>query len=113
MTYHFPVTVKNGALTLRVPHYRGALMEVSIDGAYAGPIVFAPYTLTKTDLADGEHQVELKLIGTRQNGFAQLHHTQGIYFYQSPHSWRSEGDKWTYEYQFKKAGVLRAPDILE
>jgi len=113
VTYHFPVTVKNGALTLRVPHYRGALMEVSIDGAYAGPIVFAPYTLTKTDLADGEHQVELKLIGTRQNGFAQLHHTQGIYFYQSPRSWRTEGDKWTYEYQFKKAGVLRAPDILE
>ena len=113
VTYHFPVTVQGGSLTLRVPHYRGALTEVRIDGEYAGPIVFAPYTLTGSGLSDGEHQVELKLIGTRQNGFAQVHHTPGIYFYQSPQSWRSAGDRWSYEYQLKKAGVLKAPEILK
>ena len=59
----------------------------------------------------GEHDLSIRLYGTRQNGFAQLHHTQGVYFYQSPNSWRSDGDLWTYEYQFKKAGILKSPEL--
>ena len=57
------------------------------------------------------NEIVLKLYGTRQNGFAQLHHIPGIYFYQSPDSWRSVGDRWTYEYQFKPMGILKSPEI--
>lgn len=110
LLYHLRVRT-DGDFTLRVPHYRGGLLEVLLDGKPAGEIVYSPYELY-IPAAPGDHEVAVRLYGTRQNGFAQLHHTQGIYFYQSPNSWRSDGDLWTYEYQLKKAGILRSPELM-
>lgn len=107
--YSFPVR-SGGSFTLRVPQYRGGLVKVLVDGEDVGNIAFSPYGLTVRTEA-GEHNVALRLYGTRQNGFAQLHHTQGVYFYQSPNSWRSAGDLWSYEYRFKPAGILKSPEI--
>ena len=109
LIYSFKV-VSDGDFAVRVPQYRGGLIKVLVDGMEAGNIVFSPYELAvKADA--GEHLVQLRLYGTRQNGFAQLHHTQGVYFYQSPNSWRSAGDLWSYEYRFKPAGILKSPEI--
>ena len=98
------------SFTLRIPQYRGGLTEVLLDGERAGEIVYSPYELT-IRTCPGVHELGIRLYGTRQNGFAQLHHTQGVYFYQSPNSWRSDGDLWTYEYQFKRAGILTSPEL--
>ena len=108
--YSFRVR-SEGAFTVRVPRYRGGLVKVFVDGRDAGNIAFSPYTL-KIEAEAGEHLVEVRLYGTRQNGFAQLHHTPGVYFYQSPNSWRSAGDLWCYEYQLKQAGILKSPEIF-
>ena len=99
-----------GDFTVRVPQYRGGLVKILVDGKDCGNIAFSPYTL-RVRCVPGEHVVEWKLYGTRQNGFAQLHHTQGVYFYQSPNSWRSAGDLWSYEYRLKPAGILKSPEI--
>ena len=99
-----------GDFTVRVPQYRGGLIKVLVDGKDCGNIAFSPYALT-VHTQPGEHNLELKLYGTRQNGFGQLHHTQGVYFYQSPNSWRSAGDLWSYEYRFKPAGILKSPEV--
>ena len=107
--YKFTVRT-DGRFTVRVPRYRGGLIKVFVDGRDMGNIAFSPYSLD-VDCGPGEHYVMIRLYGTRQNGFAQLHHTPGIYFYQSPNSWRSAGDLWCYEYQFKPAGVLKTPEI--
>ena len=107
--YSFTVR-STGKFTIRVPRYRGGLVKVFVDGMDMGNIAFSPYT-KEIDMGGGEHYVTLRLYGTRQNGFAQLHHTPGIYFYQSPNSWRSAGDLWCYEYQFKPAGILKTPEI--
>lgn len=109
LEYSFPVR-SEGGFTLRVPQYRGGLVKVLVDGEDKGNIAFSPYSLT-VQAEPGEHLVTLRLYGTRQNGFAQLHHTQGVYFYQSPNSWRSAGDLWSYEYQLKPAGILKSPEI--
>ena len=108
--YHTTVRTQGG-LYLRVPHWRGGLVKVFVDGKDAGNIAFSPYMIQLPDLADGVHHVTFRLYGTRYNGFAQLHHTLGMYFYQSPNSWRSSGDLWTYEYQLKPAGILKSPQI--
>lgn len=100
-----------GGCSLRVPRYRGGLIQVFVDGKETGNIIFSPYCLQIPDLSAGEHEVTLLLYGTRYNGFAQLHHTPGVYFYQSPNSWRSGGDLWCYEYQFKPAGILKSPEL--
>ncbi len=99
------------SLTVRTPQFRGGLIKVFVDGNEVGAIAFSPYTVTASDLENKPHHVTLKFYGTRQNGFAQLHHTQGVYFYQSPNSWRSENDLWCYEYQFKPMGILKSPEI--
>ncbi len=108
--YRFTVETKN-TLTVRVPYFRGALIKVFVDGADRGNIAFAPYFLTVDGLVPGKHEVALRLYGTRQNGFGQVHHLQTLGFYQSPDSWRSTGDLWTYEYQFKPMGILKSPEL--
>jgi len=110
INYHFDVETK-GAFRLRIPAYRGGLVKVYADGEDKGNIAFSPYDIELGDLTPGKHRITLKLYGVRQNGFAQLHHTPGIYFYQSPNSWRSAGDMWVYEYQFKPMGILKSPEI--
>lgn len=109
LTYRTKVC-SEGDFTIRIPQYRGGLVKVFADGEDCGNIAFSPYSLT-VHAKPGEHDLELKLYGTRQNGFAQLHHTQGVYFYQSPNSWRSAGDLWSYEYRFKPAGILKSPEL--
>ena len=111
LQYHLEVEAPDGSLTVRVPHYRGGLIRVLVDGEDRGAIVFSPYTCTVTNLEPGRHRLTLRLFGNRQNGFAQLHHTPGITFYQSPDSWRSQGDLWRYEYCFKQLGILKSPEI--
>lgn len=109
LLYHFLVQT-DGDFELRVPRYRGGLVKVFVDGNDIGNIAFSPYRI-HVPCETGEHAVDIRLYGTRQNGFAQLHHTPGVYFYQSPNSWRSAGDLWCYEYQFKPAGILTSPEV--
>ena len=82
-----------------------------VDGKDEGRIAFSPYRLDIHGVDPGTHELTLRLYGTRINGFGQLHHTQGIYYYQSPNSWRSEGDLWKYEYEFKPMGILKSPEL--
>ena len=112
VTYLFDAAVgTDGVFSLRVPAYRGALIEVALDDERIGDIVFSPYRLTKTGVTPGNHRVALTLVGTRQNGFAQVHHVPGVWFYQNPDSWRSEGDLWSREYVLKPFGILRSPEL--
>jgi hypothetical protein len=110
LTYHLEFEAE-GDVKLRVPAYRGALIQATVDGKAAGPIIYSPYMLDIGELSPGKHRADLLLYGTRQNGFAQLHHEHGVYFYQSPDSWRSEGDLWRYDYQLKPAGIMKSPEI--
>ena len=109
LTYKFRITA-DGDFTLRIPRYKGALTKIYLDDQPAGSIVFSPYTL-KIPASEGVHELKIKLFQTRINGFGQLHHTPGVYFYQSPNSWRSADDLWTYEYQLKPAGILKSPEL--
>ncbi|MBQ2433335.1 MAG: hypothetical protein II266_02810 [Clostridia bacterium] len=109
LTYKFRVLTQ-GDFTLRIPRYKGALSRIYVDGADMGAIAFSPYAL-RIQAEKGVHEVSIKLYQTRINGFGQLHHTPGVYFYQSPNSWRSADDLWTYEYQLKPAGILKSPEL--
>ncbi len=109
LTYKFRI-LADGDFTLRVSRYKGALIKVYLDDQAVGKIAFSPYKI-KIPALRGIHEVKIKLFQTRINGFGQLHHTPGVYFYQSPNSWRSADDLWTYEYQLKPAGILKSPEL--
>ena len=109
VTYH--LTVETGPCILRIPHYRGALTRVWVDGKDMGPVIYSPYALRLEELKTGIHQIDIKLYGTRQNTFAPLHHLGSIPFSQGPDSWRSTHDLWNYEYCLAEKGIISSPRI--
>lgn len=113
MTYKFKADAKNGKITLRTTWYRGAVVEVKIDGEEKGNIIYPPYMLTVEGLADGEHDVEVTVYIHRYNSFGPLHLVNEKESWHGPGAWRSEDCDWTYEYVLRRTGILGAPAIID
>ena len=109
-TYRFEIEAE-GRIRIRVPKYRAALLKVSVDNQDVGKIAFAPYFVETEPLNPGKHIIEITCYGTRQNGFGQIHHEQGVFFSKNPDSWRSKGDLWLDEYQLLPSGILKTVEI--
>lgn len=111
LVYRLDVRTPGGTVTLRVPGYRGALLDVAADGRPVGRIAFSPYSLEIPGLAPGRHRIDIRIYGTRYNTFAQLHNADDTMEWFGPDSWRTVGDAWTTEYRFKPAGILKSPEL--
>ena len=74
-------------------------------------MIFPPYTVNIPDISAGEHILNLKLYGNRYNAFGPLHLTDRKEKWIGPEAWRSEDEKWSYEYVLKDIGVLTSPEI--
>lgn len=106
--YHFAAETSD-KLTVHANQYRGALIGVSIDGKRRGRIVYPPYNCTVEGLKPGMHDVTLTLFGNRVNGFGAVHLCDGNTRWFGPDGWRSSGDRFSYEYNLKKIGILKSP----
>ena len=114
VTYECPVTVEEeGEYALKVPHYRGTLMKVSLDGGEQSYLVYPPYQLSLGRLSAGEHLIRLTLFGHRRNGFGPVHLADLNQRWIGPGAWRSEGDSWCYDYVLCEEGVLSTPVLLK
>ena len=113
VSYVFDIETHGGALRLRVPQWRGALIAASIDGQDVGRIAFPPYSIETSPLPAGMHQICLKLFGTRANTFGPLHLADEKETWIGPGAWCSGGDAWTYEYRLKPFGILSSSQVEE
>ena len=113
VTYHIPVMTGGGALTLRSSQYRGALQKVSVDGGEEIPVIYAPYTVSLGQPAAGEHRIDLTLYGHRRNSFGPVHLADLAETWIGPNAWRSEDEKWCYDYRICEEGILSTPVITE
>ena len=112
ITYKIPVCMPcDGSITVHSSYYKGSLIGVSLDGAACGRIVLPPYNCVIENVAQGEHVLELTLFGNRHNSFGALHRVNEIDRWYGPNAWRSTGDNWSYEYNLKRAGILKSPII--
>ena len=113
ISYTGSVFLENdGDITLSVPHYRGALVGVSVDGERVGRIAFSPYTLDVKKLKKGKHKITFTLFGTRYNTFSSLHNLNADKkrVYIGPDFWRAEGNAFSYEYaSIRPLGILSSP----
>lgn len=91
--------------------YRGALVKVSIDGIVRGIIAYSPYRLNIDALPAGKHTVSLELFGNRYNSFGSLHNADANTWWIDAMVWRTEGDRWTYDYLVRDFGILAPPEI--
>ena len=112
-SYEIPFASNGGALTLAVPHYRGALIAVDLDGTRIGRIAFPPYLLPLGSPAAGKHRLTLSLSVSRQNGFGPLHNADEAHTWEGPGAWRTGGDKWTNSYRLTREGILTKPTVEE
>ena len=110
ITYKIPVTVKNNHLEVCTSFYRGALITASLDKKEFGKIIYPPYK-AETDAENGEHILSLKIFTNRFNQMGSVHLLDKEERWQGPDAWRGKGNRWSYEYVFKRTGILKTPEI--
>ncbi len=113
VSYSFTVNTKGGALSLRLPQYRAAVYECTLDGQRTTVGAFSPYSVIWRGVPAGEHKVEVKLYISRTNGFGHLHCADQKLSYASPGAWRTSGDSWCMEYRLHDEGLIASPLFYE
>lgn len=109
--YKLDVDVPEGNMTIEIPQYKGALVEVILDGKSKGNIIFSPYRLDCGYVTSGSHSIEFVLYGNRFNMFGQLHNSNRYEQYYGPNTWRTNNNSFSYEYQLRELGILTSPII--
>ena len=108
ITYHIEPKLPEGDYALFVSSYRGALVDVGMDGRHVGSVWRSPY---RQDLRweSGNKTLDLTLYGNRNNTFGQLH----LVYTDDWHiGYRSEEAEWSYEYILRPMGILKTPDVF-
>jgi hypothetical protein len=112
VTYHARLESADKILALEIGHFKTPLISVELGDQPLGKIAFAPYRLELPALEAGTHSLEITAFGNRVNTFGALHNVDPATLWYGPDAWRSEGIRWSEEYQLKPMGVLVAPRIL-
>lgn len=112
ITYKVPVETDGGTLAICASDYRGALISVKLDGNEAGKIIYPPYCIFKDNVKKGDHMVELTLFTHRYNTFGPVHLVNEKESWHGPGAWRSTGSNWSYEYNLRQIGIMKAPVII-
>lgn len=113
ITYRIPFASSGGSVRVQATMFRAPVLKVSADGQDAGYLAFSPYEVRLPDLAAGQHVLELTVFGSRVNTFGTVHNCNQAEFWYGPNAWRTVDDEWSYEYQWKPAGLLKAPVVKE
>ncbi len=112
VTCCIPVYTHGGKLRVTAPHYRGAAIRVALDGEDKGYIVYAPYQL-EMDAPAGEHELQLTVLGHRENAFGPVHNADAQAKWIGPDIWRTTGNVWTESYRLVSLGLLSVPLVEE
>ncbi len=99
-------------VTLHVPHFEAAVLEVFVDGESKGLIAYAPHKLSLGALSAGVHKIEIVCFGNRFNGFGTLHNANDEFRWYGPDAYRAGGTQWTDSYLVRPAGVLSRVNLL-
>lgn len=111
LEYQIPLEIKeDGVLSLDVTKFRVPLLSVRIDNGEKKKIAFSPYT-TELPVKKGIHTLKITVYGNRINTFGTLHSCNESEYWCGPNAWRTTGTSWSYEYQLKPVGILKAPEV--
>ncbi len=113
INYRIPFRSNGRALSLCVPHYRAAVLSVTLDGAPLGELAYPPYTMPLGTPEAGEHMLEITAYISRQNAFGHIHNADEKYKWLGPIAWRTEGDHWTDEFRLTTEGIISSPILTE
>lgn len=116
LDYHLnidvPAECDGDELQLHIAKYRGALLQVLMDGEEKGEILYPPYICSLGKATAGRHLVTLRLYVPRTNVFGPVHYCapwKCIYY--ETDVWQTKGELFSYGYSFSDEGVLEKPEI--
>ncbi|MDF7824502.1 hypothetical protein P4B35_10800 [Pontiellaceae bacterium B12227] len=99
--------------SVQFPFFKGALLEIFLNGELVAPVAFPPYELQLPRLdPEKGHVLTVRVYGNRVNAFGSVHNTdeqRNDWVRYGPLGYRSEGKDWAYEYQLRPMGLLTAP----
>ncbi|MBR7185434.1 MAG: hypothetical protein IKD37_07490 [Clostridia bacterium] len=113
VTYCLDFISNGGKVSLRVPHYKAAVLSVAVDGEKVATLAYPPYKLDLGRLSAGSHKLEITAYISRQNAFGPLHLSDMRVTWIGPSAWRSTGDSWTYAYNLYPEGITSAVELTE
>lgn len=108
LLYHCEVDFDEGEYVLEVDKFRCPVIVCFVDEKEVGTISIAPYRVHLGKL-NGKHRITLKAYGNRVNTFGCIHNSDDTTCWFSPDAWRTQGARFSYEYQLKRTGILSAP----
>lgn len=111
--YTIPFEAPEGSYGMQVSYFRAPLLKAAVDGGEWKQIAYAPYEISLGKLAAGPHKLEIVCFGNRFNGFGAVHCCDETIEWMGPNAWRTEGERYSYEYQLKRAGILKTPVIYK
>ncbi|ERS98527.1 hypothetical protein HMPREF1624_05311 [Sporothrix schenckii ATCC 58251] len=122
VTYEFAAVAGRRRTAVQVPRFAAPVLRVDVrtdgDGDNNAThsdahIAFPPYRVDLGDVPPGRTvTVAITAVGNRNNAFGALHLPDGLTKWYGPDSFRTNGDKWTYEYVLQDMGLLAAPRLL-
>ncbi|KAI5460781.1 hypothetical protein BGZ63DRAFT_357511 [Mariannaea sp. PMI_226] len=116
--YEFTIRGGPGRTAVQIPQFAAPLLRVEIDNKPAGPqglgkIAFQPHRLDLGNLDPArEYKLAITAVGNRDHAFGAVHLPEDLTKWYGPDAWRTNGDKWAYEYTIRKMGLLTAPRLL-
>lgn len=109
VTYEIPFVSDGSEYEVSATMFRSPLLSIAVDGKKVGRIAFSPYCCALGQVAVGEHVLEVTVYGNRVNTFGTVHNCNQTETWYGPNAWRTEAEEWSYEYQLKPAGLMKAP----
>ena len=110
--YNMSFTIeKAGDAIIQVPHFAGTALVMLVDGEEKGITAYSPNMLKIKNLTQGQHSLEIILLGNRFNGFGTLHNSNSEYMWYGPDSYRTQGDEWTDRYLLRPVGILSRVEV--
>lgn len=112
--YEFVATTGKNRTAVQVPRFSSPVLRVEVNNTEKTQLIaFPPYVVDLGDVPPSEDVVvAVTAVGNRNNAFGALHLPDGLTQWYGPDSFRTNGDKWTYEYTLQKMGLLAAPRLL-
>lgn len=109
--YTIPFEVPEGEFGMQASYFRAPLLKAAVDGGEWQQIAYAPYEISLGKLSSGLHKLEVVCYGNRFNGFGAVHCCDETEEWMGPNAWRTEGERYSFEYRLKRAGILKTPVI--
>lgn len=112
VTYRIPMWLPKGKACLQINRFRAPLITAALDQGMNQRIAFSPYSAEFTLEESGIRMMSITVFGNRRNTFGSVHNCDDAETWFGPGAWRTDGERWSYEYCLKPFGILKAPHIM-